>query len=264
VRLTEAVPIFAALGDPVRLAIVARLCGDGPLPTLALKEQTGVSRQGVSKHLRLLEQSGLIRSGRKGRDRLWRIDSRRIAEAHTYLAFMSAQWDARLERLRLSVEGSNKRIRKRESCRTGGQRAGCWGSKRLLHHGAGGGPAWPVSALSWVVVSRLTGQAATTGRGVKRAVGADKGDKRGICLGQQKSPTFRPALTAPTSGRQNSLSVNDRECRLDVSHATKQMATYRAVGLGCRRVSISRQVIMPCAACHRRGFRVRLVFNLSV
>ena len=41
------------------LAIVARLCGDGPLSTITLKEQTGVSRQGVSKHLRLLEQSGL-------------------------------------------------------------------------------------------------------------------------------------------------------------------------------------------------------------
>ena len=107
-RLTKAVPIFAALGDPVRLAIVARLCGDGPLPTITLKEQTGVSRQGVSKHLRLLEQSGLVRSARKGRDRLWRVETRRIAEARMYLALMSAQWDARLERLRLSVESSDE------------------------------------------------------------------------------------------------------------------------------------------------------------
>ena len=97
-------PIFAALGDPVRLAIVARLCSDGPLPTITLKDQTGVSRQGVSKHLRLLQQSGLVRSAREGRDRVWRIETRRIAQARTYLALMSAQWDARLERLRSFVE----------------------------------------------------------------------------------------------------------------------------------------------------------------
>jgi DNA-binding transcriptional ArsR family regulator len=53
-QLTKAVSIFAALGDPVRLTIVARLCSDGPLPTITLKEQTSVSRQGVNKHLRLL------------------------------------------------------------------------------------------------------------------------------------------------------------------------------------------------------------------
>jgi DNA-binding transcriptional ArsR family regulator len=103
-QLTKAVPIFAALGDPVRLAIVARLCSDGPLPTITLKEQTGVSRQGVSKHLRLLQQSGLVRSAREGRDRVWRIETRRIAQARMYLALMSAQWDARLERLRSFVE----------------------------------------------------------------------------------------------------------------------------------------------------------------
>jgi DNA-binding transcriptional ArsR family regulator len=103
-QLTRAVPIFAALGDPVRLAIVARLCSDGPLPTITLKEQTGVSRQGVSKHLRLLQQSGLVRSAREGRDRVWRIETRRIAQARKYLALMSAQWDARLERLRSFVE----------------------------------------------------------------------------------------------------------------------------------------------------------------
>ena len=107
-QLTKAVPIFAALGHPVRLAIVARLCSDGPLRTITLKEQASVSRQGVSKHLRLLEQSGLVRSARKGRDRLWRVETRRIAEARTYLALMSAQWDARLERLRLSMENSDE------------------------------------------------------------------------------------------------------------------------------------------------------------
>jgi DNA-binding transcriptional ArsR family regulator len=107
-QLTKAVPIFAALGDPVRLAIVARLCSDGPLRTITLKEQASVSRQGVSKHLRLLEQSGLVRSARKGRDRVWRVETRRIAAARAYLALMSGQWDARLERLRSFMESSDE------------------------------------------------------------------------------------------------------------------------------------------------------------
>ena len=107
-RLTKAVPIFAALGDPVRLAIVARLCGDGPLPTITLKEQTGVSRQGVSKHLRLLEQSGLVRSARKGRDRLWQVETRRIS--HLCLRSGTLGWNAFV----YPWKTATSRIRKRD------------------------------------------------------------------------------------------------------------------------------------------------------
>jgi DNA-binding transcriptional ArsR family regulator len=99
-----AAPIFAALGDPVRLAIVTRLCSDGPLPTIQLKESSGVSRQAVTKHLQILEGTGLVRSDRAGRDRLWRIETRQLDEARKHLELISAQWDARLERLRAFVE----------------------------------------------------------------------------------------------------------------------------------------------------------------
>ena len=59
--LSKAAPIFSALGDPVRLAIVARLSKDGPLPTIELKQCAGgVSRQGVTKHLQVLEDVGLV------------------------------------------------------------------------------------------------------------------------------------------------------------------------------------------------------------
>jgi DNA-binding transcriptional ArsR family regulator len=103
-QLTRAVPLFAALGDPVRLSIVARLCRDGPLPTVQLQQSTDVSRQAVTKHLRMLEDVGLVQSDRVGRDRLWRIEAHRLADTRKYLDQISALWDARLERLRRFVE----------------------------------------------------------------------------------------------------------------------------------------------------------------
>ena len=107
-RMTTAVLVFAALGDAVRLSIVVRLCSDGPLPTIQLKQSTNVSRQAVTKHLRILEDVGLVHSDRVGRDRLWRIEMHRLAEIRKYLDQISEQWDARLERLRTFVEDDNK------------------------------------------------------------------------------------------------------------------------------------------------------------
>ena len=101
----KAAPVFAALGDPVRLGIVLKLGKGGPLPTITLQDGTGVSRQAVTKHLRLLEDAGLVASERAGRDRLWRIEAARVAELSRMLERISAQWDARIERLRKFVEG---------------------------------------------------------------------------------------------------------------------------------------------------------------
>jgi DNA-binding transcriptional ArsR family regulator len=102
--LTKAAPVFAALGDPVRLAMIARLCMVGPLPTILLKQGTSVSRQAVTKHLRMLEDAGLVQSQRVGRDRLWQIETRQLTEVRKSLDQISAQWDATVERLRRFVE----------------------------------------------------------------------------------------------------------------------------------------------------------------
>lgn len=102
---SPAAALFSALGDPVRLAIVARLSGEGPLPTVTLRRcAAGVSRQGVTKHLQVLEQAGLVASDRVGRDRLWRLQAERLAAVRAHLDWISAQWDRRLERLRAFVE----------------------------------------------------------------------------------------------------------------------------------------------------------------
>ncbi|MET0429060.1 MAG: helix-turn-helix transcriptional regulator [Microvirga sp.] len=103
--LGSAAPIFAALGDPIRLSIIGQLCESGPLPTVRLQGASrGVSRQGLTKHLRVLEDAGLVDSVRIGRDRQWRLQPRRIAMLRQHLEDVSAAWDGRIERLRAFVE----------------------------------------------------------------------------------------------------------------------------------------------------------------
>jgi DNA-binding transcriptional ArsR family regulator len=102
-----AAPTFAALGDETRLALVARLCADGPLSTARLAEGAVISRQAVAKHLGVLADAGLVRReerGAGGRERCWEIEPRRLDEARRALEQISRRWDEALERLRDVVE----------------------------------------------------------------------------------------------------------------------------------------------------------------
>jgi DNA-binding transcriptional ArsR family regulator len=96
--------LFAALGDQQRLWLVARLCDGGPRSITQLASGARISRQAVTKHLRVMEHAGLVRSARRGRERVWQLEQRRLEEARRYLGQISAQWDAVLERLRVFVE----------------------------------------------------------------------------------------------------------------------------------------------------------------
>ena len=97
-------PLFAALGDRTRLQLVARLCGDGPMSIAKLTAGSRITRQAVSKHLRVMESAGLVRSARHGRESVWQLDQRRLEEARRYLDTISRQWDDALGRLRRFVE----------------------------------------------------------------------------------------------------------------------------------------------------------------
>jgi DNA-binding transcriptional ArsR family regulator len=103
-RLAQAAPVFAALGDATRLRIVARLCADGPQSIVRLTQDARVTRQAISKHLLALEQAGLVRSDRAGRERIWELQPRRLREVRLYLDLISDQWDQALQRLRKFVE----------------------------------------------------------------------------------------------------------------------------------------------------------------
>lgn len=97
-------PIFAALGDETRLSLVARLCAKGPLSISALTEGSNVTRQAVTKHLRVLEDAGLARTSREGRESVWTLAPEPLDEARKFLDLVSARWDDALERLKLHVE----------------------------------------------------------------------------------------------------------------------------------------------------------------
>lgn len=105
-RSGGAAPLFAALGDATRLALLARLCTAGPLSTARLAEGAAVSRQAVAKHLAVLAGAGLVRrrvTG-PGRERRWELSPRRLGEAREALERISRRWDDALERLRAAVE----------------------------------------------------------------------------------------------------------------------------------------------------------------
>lgn len=106
-RLSEAAPVFAALGDPARLQIVNRLCHEGPLSISRLTEGARISRQAVTKHLNALSAAGLIEGERSGRERIWQLQPKRLAEVSRHLEAISTQWDEALERLRGFVETSH-------------------------------------------------------------------------------------------------------------------------------------------------------------
>jgi DNA-binding transcriptional ArsR family regulator len=105
-RLRESAPVFAALGDPTRLRLVARLCADGPLSISRLSEDVDVTRQAVSKHLAALAEVGLARPRRAGREQIWALETRRLDVARQTLDQISGQWDSAIARLQAFVEGS--------------------------------------------------------------------------------------------------------------------------------------------------------------
>lgn len=96
--------LFASLGDETRLRLVARLCDGGPMSITRLSQGAPVTRQAITKHLRVMEGSGLVRSARRGRESVWQLNRRRLEHARRYLDRISKQWDGALARLKELVE----------------------------------------------------------------------------------------------------------------------------------------------------------------
>ena len=103
-RPKPAAMVFAALGDPTRLKLVARLGDDGPMSITRLTQGTRVSRQAITTHLRVLQTARLVRSARHGREKLWELAGDELAQARGELETIAGQWDRRLARLKALVE----------------------------------------------------------------------------------------------------------------------------------------------------------------
>ena len=96
--------VFAALGDEIRLRLVVRLSDAGPLSITRLTSGSHVTRQAIAKHLRVMEQAGLVRGTRRGRERIWQLERQRLDDVRHYLDLIARQWDDALVRLRDFVE----------------------------------------------------------------------------------------------------------------------------------------------------------------
>lgn len=103
-RFNEAAPVFAALGEPTRLRLVAKLCAEGPLSIVRLSDGTGVTRQAITKHLQTLADAGLVQSARAGRERIWELETKRLEKVRRCLDDISFQWDGAITRLQAFVE----------------------------------------------------------------------------------------------------------------------------------------------------------------
>ncbi|HEY6715710.1 MAG TPA: metalloregulator ArsR/SmtB family transcription factor [Reyranella sp.] len=96
--------VFAALGDETRLGLLAKLTNGEPQSISHLTSGTRLTRQAVTKHLRVLQGAGVVRANRVGRESRFALDPKPIVDARTYLEHVSRQWDNALARLKALVE----------------------------------------------------------------------------------------------------------------------------------------------------------------
>ena len=97
-------PVFAALGDETRLSLVAKLCERSPQSIARLTKGSHLTRQAISKHLRVLQNVGIVESVRVGRESRYALRPKPINGIKSYLEDVSRRWDEALDRLKTFVE----------------------------------------------------------------------------------------------------------------------------------------------------------------
>ena len=96
--------VFAALGDETRLALIATLAGGEPRSITQLAGGARITRQAITKHLRVLESAGIVHSVRAGRESRFQLDPVPLNELKAYLERVAEQWDRVLARLKTYTE----------------------------------------------------------------------------------------------------------------------------------------------------------------
>lgn len=96
--------IFAALGDPTRLHLIERLADGQPRSIQQLSTGSRLTRQAMTKHLRVLEDARLVRSDRYGREVRFRLEQTELERARLFLTHVSGQWASALQRLAVHAE----------------------------------------------------------------------------------------------------------------------------------------------------------------
>jgi DNA-binding transcriptional ArsR family regulator len=96
--------MFAALADETRLALVGKLAAGSPQSISRLAADSRLTRQAITKHLRVLEEAGIVLSSRAGRESLFQFRPDPMKQLQRYIERISAEWDGALARLKAFVE----------------------------------------------------------------------------------------------------------------------------------------------------------------
>ena len=103
-RKPDLAQLFAALGEPTRLSVVDRLRDGSERSIASIATGLPISRQALTKHLKVLEAVGIANSRRLGRETVYRIDPAGLIAAERWIADVSSQWDSAIDRLKKHVE----------------------------------------------------------------------------------------------------------------------------------------------------------------
>ena len=96
-------PVFRALADPTRRAIIAMLA-DGARPVGDIAAEFDMTRPAVAKHLAILKEGGVVTTEKKGRERINRLNPEALKSAADWLRYFDRFWDDRLAKLKTEVE----------------------------------------------------------------------------------------------------------------------------------------------------------------
>ena len=97
-------PIFAALADPMRRSLVANLAERSPKTATQLAQEYPITRQGILKHLTILEAAGMVAVHQAGREKRYTLTPEPLGELEQWINEISAKWDERLLRLKTWLE----------------------------------------------------------------------------------------------------------------------------------------------------------------
>jgi DNA-binding transcriptional ArsR family regulator len=105
--------LWSAIADPSRRQVLDLLVSNGEVSASWLAGHVPFSRQGVSKHLAVLERTGLISRRKQGREVLYQVEADRLDQATRAMAELAAQWDRRLNAIKSLAEAAHAEDKKR-------------------------------------------------------------------------------------------------------------------------------------------------------
>lgn len=105
--MTES-PIFAALADPMRRELIVNLAENSPRTATQLADEYPITRQGILKHLNILQDAGLVAVHQKGREKRYTLTPEPLGELDQWIKDISAKWDERLLRLKTFLEDKER------------------------------------------------------------------------------------------------------------------------------------------------------------